>query len=51
MEGHMTILRCAGVIAEMFIHPGLVEAMPVGRLPATNAYGRLAGSASTPRRR
>jgi len=29
------------VIAEMFIHPGLVEAMPVGRAPATNAYGRL----------
>src|SRR3954452_2484802 len=29
------------VIAEMFIHPGLVENMPVGRAPATNAYGRL----------
>src|SRR3954452_2651415 len=29
------------VIAEMFIHPGLVEDMPVGRAPATNAYGRL----------
>ena len=29
------------VIAEMFIHPGLVEAMPVGRAPVDNAYGRL----------
>ena len=29
------------VIAETFIHPGLVESMPVGRPPATNAYGRL----------
>jgi acetoin utilization deacetylase AcuC-like enzyme len=29
------------VIAEMFIHPGLVEEMPVGQAPATNAYGRL----------
>src|SRR3954453_12309013 len=29
------------VIAEMFIHSGLVEDMPVGRAPATNAYGRL----------
>jgi acetoin utilization deacetylase AcuC-like enzyme len=29
------------VVAEMFIHPGLVESMPIGRAPATNAYGRL----------
>ena len=29
------------VIAEMFIHAGLVEDMPVGRPPATNGYGRL----------
>ena len=29
------------VIAEMFIHEGLVEGMPVGRPPVTNAYGRL----------
>jgi acetoin utilization deacetylase AcuC-like enzyme len=29
------------VIAEMFIHDGLVEGMPVGRPPVTNAYGRL----------
>ena len=29
------------VIAEMFIHPGLVEDMPVGQPPASNAYGRL----------
>jgi acetoin utilization deacetylase AcuC-like enzyme len=29
------------VIAETFMHEGLVEAMPVGRPPVTNAYGRL----------
>ena len=29
------------VIAETFIHPGLVEGMPVGRPPLTNGYGRL----------
>ena len=29
------------VVAETFIHAGLVEGMPVGRPPATNAYGRL----------
>ena len=29
------------VVAETFIHQGLVEGMPVGRLPTTNAYGRL----------
>ena len=29
------------VIAETFIHPGLVESMPVGRPPLTNVYGRL----------
>jgi len=29
------------VVAETFIHAGLVEDMPVGRAPATDAYGRL----------
>ncbi len=29
------------VIAETFIHEGLVEGMPVGRPPLTNGYGRL----------
>ena len=29
------------VIAETFIHEGLVEGMPVGRPPMTNGYGRL----------
>jgi len=29
------------VIAETFMHEGLVEGMPVGRPPLTNGYGRL----------
>jgi acetoin utilization deacetylase AcuC-like enzyme len=29
------------VVGEMFMHQGVVEGMPVGRPPATNAYGRL----------
>lgn len=29
------------VVAETFIHAGLVEGMPVGRPPVTDAYGRL----------
>ena len=29
------------VVGEMFIHEGLVEGMPVGRPPASNAYGRI----------
>src|SRR3954451_24749773 len=29
------------VIAEMFVHEGLIESMPVARPPVTNAYGRL----------
>ncbi|HEY0518345.1 MAG TPA: histone deacetylase family protein [Ilumatobacteraceae bacterium] len=41
-KDYMAILPDAqAVIAEMFIHPGLVEAMPIGRPPVTNAYGRL----------
>ena len=41
-KDYITILPDAqAVIAEMFIHPGLVEAMPVGRPPVSNAYGRL----------
>jgi acetoin utilization deacetylase AcuC-like enzyme len=41
-KDYMTILPDAqAVIAETFIHPGLVEAMPVSRPPETNAYGRL----------
>ena len=41
-KDYITVLPDAqAVIAEMFIHPGLVEAMPVGRPPVTNAYGRL----------
>lgn len=29
------------VVAETFIHPGLVEGMPVGRSPVANGYGRM----------
>jgi acetoin utilization deacetylase AcuC-like enzyme len=29
------------VVGEMFIHQALVEAMPVGRPPLSNAYGRI----------
>jgi acetoin utilization deacetylase AcuC-like enzyme len=39
---YTTVLPDAqAVIAEMFVHPGLVENMPVARPPLTNAYGRL----------
>ena len=41
-KDYTTVLPDAqAVIAEMFIHPGLVEGMPVGRAPVSNAYGRL----------